>query len=911
MQVDATMFFSAESSLSDASKNLINAQSMASGLTSFPPEFEKVGDINQIISDLSSVRNDIGEIERKISNTKDQLCKLSTGFAIEYYQSAMNKFGDIGSLDMSSLSTEEQQYIEMNQKMFNDYLFTYLDKLNSENNLPDEYRDIYNSLKDFKELEKVNEELSRIDKALDDMVYLTDGYNNVKPTDIDRDEFGNVITTKEERGNRYLYQKKLLENMKKELLVKQEALQRATGTYQNKWYEDIWESMQKTGAAWANVYTTFTNGGSAGEVISAALDATKQTVSTGAVCVESAYSGFKKVKEWVGDGIVATGGTLAAGATWLFHDTWSDNDLADDVMDWWLDYVRTDQVGEARKQFYENNIIGKWNNENSNLKYDSAGAMAIYDASSFAGKAILATGATIATGPAGAVALGALYGAGKSSEEYSQSVERENGENYNYAAAIAKTVAGGVVGASEFYGYGQMGSQIFNGLGALSGASTEVVKEAAKEASTSFGKNFAKNFLQKDTFLDSAAVIVDHGANFITGEESGIESLKNAGIEFGIATVLNAAGAGLSARAETKAAKNLSIIQENDRIQKELSDIYSGRITASDEKISSLQQKLRNNREYELYDAFKSTNSANVEYIDDNIANSPRDRYLKKRIAEQISEDPWYDKKKTAKIMEDMENNYIKVKDDVISRHDYFEDQLYVEQKHRTTINSEGESVLNKLAPDDPGLTRCLTSDARKKIEEEVLSHTTTKLDASGSKIKVTRVNAGTTNKEIFLEYILGQKGKKSGTFGIPGDYNFVGLGDCNSTKLIADANSVGSDVGTYFQKSRGIPVSTLEDSDRIIINSYDVETKNISMHTGKEQNSYSERLVGGYLPGGERELVHNTINIDDDVIKNTTTTIMGKNGKIYFEGNMSELKKLQNSRNPEEIKRFNDIFGL
>lgn len=124
--VDPEKFFKAASSLSDAAKDFIKVQEITKDLKLFPSEFAHTAEINQIILDIDSTRNDVGEIERKISNTKDKLCSLDNEFAEKYQAlSSRNIFG----LDIIKI---EEQLLNMSKTVYEKYLLEYLEKIKSE-----------------------------------------------------------------------------------------------------------------------------------------------------------------------------------------------------------------------------------------------------------------------------------------------------------------------------------------------------------------------------------------------------------------------------------------------------------------------------------------------------------------------------------------------------------------------------------------------------------------------------------------------------------------------------------------------------------------------------------------------------------------------------------------------------------
>ena len=559
--------------------------------SSIPESYEYKSEIFDICENLSQIIISVSRLERNVSEAKDRLISLDSAFAAEYYQCASNKYNDM----VGPLSQEQLSYSQYTSDKYNRSLFKYLSELKSKGLLTPELESVYNQLEISLDLQSLEDELSKLDVNSDEYQNKYKDYNNklqdlmniqIKELEskesLSEEEQEQLKSLKdnlslneleseleeliknpvmspgiassrmsESDAKKYQEQAKKYgeyEKKKNELESKIKDIQKSLGTYKNKWYEDIGEAIVKTGSAWKTAWQT--------KSVNDALSATKQTLATGAVVYTSAKSGVAKIGELVVDGVALAGGSIVSGLTWL-----GNHDAGKNLMDGTLDFVRRDLVGEVNKNFYENNSIGKWINENSNLKYDSAGAQAIQNADEFVGKVALATAATVVSGGAVApIVIGALYGAGNAGEKYTQSVDRNNGESYNYGKALLRTTAGAVAGAAEFYGYGQMGAGM---LGV----------NISPQASTSF----VKNFLTKDTLLDSVSVVTDHGVNVAFGDETWQHALLYGGAEFALALGMNAIGA----RQSTKAA----------RAAEASKDIYSHSDPEITEKIMEINEK--------------------------------------------------------------------------------------------------------------------------------------------------------------------------------------------------------------------------------------------------------------------------------------------------------------------------------
>ncbi|MDO4995827.1 MAG: ADP-ribosyltransferase [Bacilli bacterium] len=293
-----------------------------------------------------------------------------------------------------------------------------------------------------------------------------------------------------------------------------------------------------------------------------------QTGATLFVTKKSVENGILKVGETVIDGVSYIGGMSISGWTSLFN-----RDVSENIKNSTMNFIRKDIVGDNNRSFYEDTSIGKFINLKSNLKYDSAAAEGIQVGTEFVSKIALATAATVLSGGTAAVAIGAIYGVGSEEEKYAQSVNIDLGENYNYKKSFGKAIVGGVGGAAEFYGYGQLGAGIYNGINALkSGVSVANNARITSDLSTSFGKNFARNFFMIDTLLDTGAVVTKHGINYAIGDESLNDLIKFGGTELAFSLGLAAVGSGIGAYVDTKSARRLL----NEKTLKQLGSIPSG-----------------------------------------------------------------------------------------------------------------------------------------------------------------------------------------------------------------------------------------------------------------------------------------------------------------------------------------------
>ena len=345
------------------------------------------------------------------------------------------------------------------------------------------------------------------------------------------------------------------------------------GVEESSWSQDLKYAWKATGAAWNEGITSVINGDGWGDM----KEALKQTGATLGVTYTTLESGSLKVLEYLKDGKTAITGFTTAGIFKLYDLVTGDN-KSKKIMDATLDDIRRDKVGELNKLFYEGTNLGKNINDASNLKYDSNGAEAMKAASEFTTKITLATGATIASGGSLApVAAGFLYGGGKELEEYGQSVDRENGEEYSYPEAVLRGTSGAVSGSLEWWGYGSLGNFAYTGLKMIPSlkmlgskfylnpinslvekivelSPKEIVSTTAnflktnapnflKNTAPNFLKNYGKELLSKENLLPTAAVISDHVISFALGDITADEMLQNIKNELKFTAAFSTVGA--------------------------------------------------------------------------------------------------------------------------------------------------------------------------------------------------------------------------------------------------------------------------------------------------------------------------------------------------------------------------------
>lgn len=277
----------------------------------------------------------------------------------------------------------------------------------------------------------------------------------------------------------------------------------------------------------------------------------------------TAFVGFSSILSGAGGAIEQlVDGTASIVATTIItpfvgiYDVFKGTNYTSQMIDAVYDFTRRDLVGEANQYFYENTEIGKKINSNSSMKYDSEAAQTISTVSEYATKIGIAAATTYFGGPYLSLAVGGIYGYGGGIENYTQSVNREAGESYNYGKAFAKGGVNALAGAAEFYGYGQMtkglietGKALSAAGGGISGVKTAISNMIPKSGVDTklFAKNFAKNLVDIDNVTESAAVVSDHVVNFAYGDETAEQAFKNGVSELGVAFMLNAPGSALGA----------------------------------------------------------------------------------------------------------------------------------------------------------------------------------------------------------------------------------------------------------------------------------------------------------------------------------------------------------------------------
>lgn len=234
------------------------------------------------------------------------------------------------------------------------------------------------------------------------------------------------------------------------------------------------------------------------------------------------------------------------------------------------------------------------------------------------------------------------------------------------------------------------------------------------------------------------------------------------------------------------------------------------------------------------------------------------------------------------KIMRLQEENYFRYAEGLIAEDQVYDVLASVASKKTGPIeDAKGKPITHLLDRDDPGLSAAMTSEAI-----EIWKKAVSAVTVDGK----TRVNIGYADPKIFVKYVLGEYDAPYGNFGISGNYNFARMGDADFSRTIAEAAKKKVTFREQFLRDSGIPIGPGK-FDRIITCSHSVDADTISLHTGKEINSYAERLPGMKLPNGDFELVYESFKIDSSVAQSSIVTVFDNSGNFIWSGTMEGLK--------------------
>lgn len=274
-----------------------------------------------------------------------------------------------------------------------------------------------------------------------------------------------------------------------------------------------------------NAFDTFLDG--ATSVVQWVADLPAKVTSTAAVLTNAVVFGVAEVGEDIFDGIVMAGGYLTAGGAWVV-DQFTGGNSAKNILDNVTDFVGTDAVGEAKSWFYEDSSIGQFINDKSFAKYDGKLASGVEKVAEIGTKAVIATVVTGATGGAGALAVGGIYGLGNSTENYAQTVNRAAGEEYNYGKMAWKNAVGIGAGSTEFFSLGGAGNALVTATkkaipDATFGQGVKFIGHRSMELAKQGGTQFVKNFSWKG-FKDGLGVSLKAGGKALAHPENVINN---------------------------------------------------------------------------------------------------------------------------------------------------------------------------------------------------------------------------------------------------------------------------------------------------------------------------------------------------------------------------------------------------
>ena len=252
----------------------------------------------------------------------------------------------------------------------------------------------------------------------------------------------------------------------------------------------------------------------------------KETGATIFVGAESFCSGLLRTGESITDGATWFAGHAWAGLQKLFgNDSGAERTLAATY-----DYIGIDQTGNARRAFYDNTELGRSINAYSAIKYDSEAANRIMDIGESVGNTAVLTGASILTGGTGGAIMGGLMSAGKSSQTYAQTVDREHGEQYDYLKGGLYTGTRAAFGAATGYLAGSAvsaastasssTSTATNAMNVLKNASQNGLKETAKQLGSNAAKTTAEDLASSvsEDFIDYAFGVEEIDPNKIMAD---------------------------------------------------------------------------------------------------------------------------------------------------------------------------------------------------------------------------------------------------------------------------------------------------------------------------------------------------------------------------------------------------------
>lgn len=299
---------------------------------------------------------------------------------------------------------------------------------------------------------------------------------------------------------------------------------------------------------WNSFKDIFKTNGDLGAILVEADEFMSELQATGAVVATNITAGTGKLVEYVVDGVIMVGVGVASAGTGLYdgvnsiYCNISGADFSSATKSMWndtMDLIANDTTGNIYNAFY-NTKVGEMLNNTSALKFDGAGAELIKNATTKVAEVVAATAATVVTGgtaaPFVAAGLGFLEGTGKEAE-------RRFSEGNREVKDIFSSYLSGVGTAAEWYGYGQVGSNLYSGVKNLvskvpsnlsQSAVTNAFKTSTKSNLNVIGGALKKTFKTADIYLDVGGAIANSAITVINkGEIDTKETLFDLGFAIG------------------------------------------------------------------------------------------------------------------------------------------------------------------------------------------------------------------------------------------------------------------------------------------------------------------------------------------------------------------------------------------
>lgn len=290
-------------------------------------------------------------------------------------------------------------------------------------------------------------------------------------------------------------------------------------------WEQVCNSFKQMGDNWGEVFSNLYEGDFS-EAWESTKVAFKSTGATFCVINEKLLAGGAKVLEYLNDGTVML--KTAINSPFLIAgDAIFGTDTLDQAWDNTMAYVAEDMVGDVEKVFYENTKVGQIINDNSLLKYDSAGANLFKNAgvklTETAVCVVIGAFTAGAGGYAAAAGFGFLEGFGEGGERQFNIVDEDgNYTNRNLKGVALATLNGGAK-AVQSVGYAKMGRGLASAFGNQPVGANEMSKFATKldtalAKSPKVARVAVKTLVNGDTAIELAGAGCRYAA---TGIETG------------------------------------------------------------------------------------------------------------------------------------------------------------------------------------------------------------------------------------------------------------------------------------------------------------------------------------------------------------------------------------------------------